>query len=101
MPTAELDTRIEEELEGKPSTRRREGRRKKQNADDQNDELEDELEADERDNIEEYLQDDYAGYKMQGDGRSPDEEEQRISSCQWAKRYMSNSFLNLGYLKLR
>ena len=96
VPTAELDTRIEEELEVNPALE--EGKEEK-DADDQNDELEDELEADERDNIEEYLQDDYAGYKMQGDGRSPDEEDKE-SPLSMGKTLHEQLISQLGYLKL-
>lgn len=71
VPTAELEARVEEELEVNPALE--EGKEEKE-ADEQPDEYEDEYEST-TEGIEDYLQDDYAGYKMQGDGRNPDEED--------------------------
>jgi RNA polymerase sigma-54 factor len=80
VPTAELDTRIEEELEINPALE--EGKTDdSDNADDEfDDNFEEDFSADERDvNIEDYLDDDYGGYKMQGDGNySPDDEDREI-----------------------
>jgi RNA polymerase sigma-54 factor len=80
VPTAELDTRIEEELEINPALE--EGKTEdSDNADDEfDDNFEEDFSADERDvNIEDYLDDDYGGYKMQGDGNySPDDEDREM-----------------------
>jgi len=80
VPTAELDTRIEEELEINPALE--EGKTEdSDNTDDEfDDNFEEDFSADERDvNIEDYLDDDYGGYKMQGDGNySPDDEDREI-----------------------
>ncbi len=79
IPTAELDTRIEEELETNPAL--------EEGADDEEpdtvqaeEENETAPETDSNDdiNLEDYLQDDYSGYKMQGDGGNPDEEDKEI-----------------------
>jgi RNA polymerase sigma-54 factor len=69
VPTAELDTRIEEELEINPALE--EG--KEESAEE---EYEEEYEEDNSDDfdIEDYLHDDEAGYKMQGDGNGKEEE---------------------------
>ena len=79
VPTAELDTRIEEELEINPALE--EGKTEDQESAD--DDFEDNYEedyGDERDvNIDDYLDDDYGGYKMQGDGNySPDDDDREI-----------------------
>ena len=67
IPTAELDTRIEEELEINPALE--EGMEVKD--DDMDNSQEEEITADKEEdiNVEDYLQeDDFSGYKMQGDG---------------------------------
>ena len=96
VPTAELETRVEEELEINPALE--EGKEEK-NEEDTNDEYEEEYEDRERENLEEYLQDDYAGYKMQGDGRNPDEEEKE-SPLSVGKTLHEQLISQLGYLKL-
>ncbi len=95
VPTAELEARVEEELEVNPALE--EGKEEKE-ADDQDD-FEDDFEIDDRDGIEEYLQDDYAGYKMQGDGRNPDEEDKE-SPLSVGKSLHEQLISQLGYLKL-
>lgn len=95
VPTAELDARIEEELEVNPAL--------EEGNEDQKEDDFDEPEADYEetllDNLEDYYQDDYAGYKMQGDGRSPDEEdhERPISVGSTLHELLISQ---LGYLKL-
>jgi len=96
VPTAELDTRVEEELEINPALE--EGKEEKE-GEEQEEDFDDDFEVDEKDGIEEYLQDDYAGYKMQGDGRSPDEEE-RESPLTVGKSLHEQLISQLGYLKL-
>lgn len=76
IPTAELETRIEEELEINPALE--EGQEQKEEEvdnlpeeDGQDDSTEDDL------NVEDYLQeDDFTGYKMQGDGNYSDEDKE-------------------------
>jgi RNA polymerase sigma-54 factor len=73
VPTAELESRIEEELEVNPALE--EG--KNESVEDQNnsEDIDSDDSASEDVNVEDYLQDDeFGGYKMQGDGRTPDEE---------------------------
>ena len=77
VPTAELDTRVEEELEINPALE--EGREEPEVASER-DEFEDgESSATEELNVEDYLgDDDYSGYKMQGDGNYGDEEDREM-----------------------
>ncbi len=71
VPTAELETRIEEELEINPALE--EGKDDSQEKEEY-DEPEEFESADDDLNIDDYLQDDYSGYKMQGDGPNPDDD---------------------------
>jgi RNA polymerase sigma-54 factor len=81
VPTAELDTRIEEELEINPALEEGKEEEVDQN---QEDDFEDSFDEDSgRDdhelNLDDYLDDEYSGYKMQGDGNyNPDEDEREI-----------------------
>ncbi|QDH77569.1 RNA polymerase factor sigma-54 [Echinicola soli] len=79
VPTAELEARVEEELEINPALE--EG--KEEGEDTQEEVLADNFEEGNKDdkdiNLDDYLSDDYGGYKMQGDGNySPDEEEREM-----------------------
>lgn len=96
VPTAELEARIEEELEINPALE--EGKEEKEQ-DEQADDYEEEFEANEPDSIEEYLQDDYAGYKMQGDGRNPDEEDKE-NPISVGRTLHEHLISQLGFLKL-
>jgi RNA polymerase sigma-54 factor len=71
VPTAELDTRIEEELEINPALE--EGKEESEE-----DDFEEEYEEENTDDfdIDDYLHDDEAGYKMQGDGNGQEEEKE-------------------------
>lgn len=74
VPTFELATRIEEELEINPALE--EGREEPEEQVEQTDEIEEKAEVSEEDiSFEDYLHDDFSGYKMQGDGNNPDEED--------------------------
>ncbi len=77
IPTAELETRIEQELEVNPALE--EGRENEETASDSNEEefSEDgETDNSEEISIEDYIaDDDISGYKMQGDGNYRDEED--------------------------
>ena len=69
VPTAELESRIEEELEVNPALE--EGREEDvdPNPEDVQEPFENEVSNEEKDlNIEDYLSEDYGGYKMHGDG---------------------------------
>ncbi len=97
VPTAELDTRIEEELEVNPALE--EGAAEKDeeySAEDDYDEYENSTESE---SIEEYLHDDYSGYKMQGDGRSPDEDDKEMPISVGSSLH-EQLMTQLGYLKL-
>lgn len=96
VPTAELEARVEEEMEINPALE--EGKEEKEK-EDVSEEVEDEYETDEKENIEEYLQDDYSGYKMQGDGRNPDEDEKE-SPLSAGKTLHEQLISQLGYIKL-
>jgi RNA polymerase sigma-54 factor len=77
VPTAELETRVEEELEINPALE--EGREESEQQNDDEDEFDEKSESvDEEISFEDYLQDDYTGYKMQGDGNNPDDEDREI-----------------------
>ena len=77
VPTIELETRIEEELETNPALE--EGREEPEEQAEQAEELEEKTEpAEEEISFEDYLHDDYSGYKMQGDGNNPDEEDREM-----------------------
>ncbi|MFT6866015.1 MAG: RNA polymerase sigma-54 factor [Cyclobacteriaceae bacterium] len=99
VPTAELDARIEEELEINPALE--EGEPEKEYEDENQEYENDEFESDsdsEKDSIEEYLQDDYTGYKMQGDGNGPEEEKEMPFSVGATLHELLIS--QLGYIKL-
>ena len=71
IPTAELSSRIEEELEENPALE--EGSELENYEETEVHETVDDLEREEME-IGDYLQDDYAGYKMAGDSYDPNEE---------------------------
>ena len=96
MPTAELYARIEEELEINPALE--EGPDEQEEKFD-DEESYDEKEYDQLENLEEYLHDDYSGYKMQGDGANPDEETKEIPISVGATLH-EQLISQLGYLKL-
>ena len=104
VPTAELDTRIEQELEENPALE--EGLDQNDGNDESedlfsNEEGADDAPADEREGIdvEEYLRDeDIAGYKMQGDG--PGFEEERESIQADGTTLNDQLMQQLGYLRL-
>jgi RNA polymerase sigma-54 factor len=98
IPTAELDTRIEEELETNPALE--EGAEEpevdtndevdfEENLNDSNDEID----------LDDYLSDDYSGYKMQGDGGGSEEEEKTIPIAS-DQTLIDNLKSQLGFLKL-
>jgi RNA polymerase sigma-54 factor len=77
VPTMELETRIEAELESNPALE--EGAEEPEEQAEQTEEFEEKAETNDDDiSFDDYLQDDYSGYKMQGDGNSPDEEDRDI-----------------------
>jgi RNA polymerase sigma-54 factor len=73
VPTAELEARIEEELEINPALE--EGPEQPEEQSESSEEMDEKIEAEDDDiNFEDYLQDEYTGYKMQGDGNFDDED---------------------------
>jgi len=101
IPTAELDSRIEEELEINPALE--EGTEEQSDEKDyEDDDVHSESEDDTYDddiNVEDYIRDDdISGYKMQGDGPS-DEEDREIPVVSYST--LNDSLMaQLGFLKL-
>lgn len=98
IPTVELESRIEEELEVNPALE--EGKDEPAESLDSNEEFEDDFQdsGDEYD-MEDYLHDDYSGYKMQGDGTSADDEDKEMPIAT-ASTLTEQLEMQLGYLKL-
>ncbi|HAA22545.1 MAG TPA: RNA polymerase sigma-54 factor [Cytophagales bacterium] len=96
IPTAELDARIEEELEVNPALE--EGAEQREESGDLDEDYADTPEASEDIDVDDYLRDDdFAGYKMQGDGDSGEDKDMPIA--------MQNSLTEalmqqLGYQRL-
>jgi RNA polymerase sigma-54 factor len=81
VPTAELDARIEEELEINPALEEGKVEENETSGEEDFDEgYGDENGSDSGEvNVDDYLDDDYGGYKMQGDGNyNPDDEDREI-----------------------
>jgi RNA polymerase sigma-54 factor len=97
VPTAELDTRVEEELELNPALE--EGREEPEvQAEEQ--EFDENLDSREELNVEDYLGDEeYSGYKMQGDGNYGDEDDKEIPIAMQAS-LNDQLEAQLGYLGL-
>ncbi|MFC3415659.1 RNA polymerase factor sigma-54 [Algoriphagus hitonicola] len=101
VPTAELDTRIEEELEINPALE--EGKEEKEEAtqDEYEDTYEEDMGSDDRDlNLDDYLDDEYGGYKMQGDGNYNSDEEDREIPISSQSSLHELLIQQLNYLKL-
>lgn len=102
VPTAELDARIEEELEINPALEEgKEEEQEKSQDEDFEDSYEDELGRDDNElNLDDYLDDEYSGYKMQGDGNyNPDEEDREIPISSQATLH-EQLISQLNFLKL-
>jgi RNA polymerase sigma-54 factor len=80
VPTAELETRIEEELEINPALEEGEEKEPVEENSNSEDDFEEPASASEEEiDIKDYLRDDdYSGYKMQGDGDDDDDKEMPI-----------------------
>ncbi|MEX2565675.1 MAG: RNA polymerase factor sigma-54 [Cyclobacteriaceae bacterium] len=100
VPTAELEGRIEEELEINPALE--EGKEDDdQTADDFPDNNEVPEAKDDKDvNIEEYLNEEYGGYKMQGDGNYNSDEEDREMPLSSSTSLHEQLLSQLDFLKL-
>ncbi|AHM60516.1 RNA polymerase, sigma 54 subunit, RpoN [Flammeovirgaceae bacterium 311] len=103
VPTAELDTRIEEELESNPALEEGPDDSYEEPAtaadeDDFGSDTDEERYGEDLD-VSEYLRDDdYAGYKMQGDG--PSDEEERDMPLAAGSTLTEQLMSNLGFLGL-
>ncbi|SOD78710.1 RNA polymerase factor sigma-54 [Spirosoma fluviale] len=100
IPTAELDTRIEEELEINPALEEgMDEEYEQKDEDDSYDETDDFKDRDDDLDIDGYIQDeDYAGYKMQGDGNYG--EEDRDMPLATSSSLMDSLLQQFGYLNL-
>jgi len=79
VPTAELDTRIEEELEVNPALEEGKEESAEEKSEEENSVDDFDANADDDVNVEDYLRDDdYSGYKMQGDGENFDDKDMPI-----------------------
>ncbi len=101
VPTAELEARIEEELEVNPALE--EG--KEEDADPQAEDFAEgsdntEVKEDKDVNIEEYLNEEYGGYKMQGDGNYSGDEEEREMPLSSYSTLHEQLLSQLNFLKL-
>ena len=98
VPTAELDARVEEELEVNPALE--EGREEPEVQSDEPDDFDDdELSAAEDLNVEDYLGDEeFSGYKMQGDGNYSEEDREIPIAMQTTLNDQLE--MQLGYLGL-
>lgn len=101
VPTAELDTRVEEELEINPALEEGKDEEKKDSEEEFEDNYEEESNFEEKEvNIEDYLNDDYSGYKMQGDGNYTSEEDQREIPVSGGISLHEQLIAQMGFLKL-
>ena len=102
VPTAELDARIEEELEINPALE--EGKVEEGESSGEEDFEEDfgeEYGADSSEvNVDDYLDEDYGGYKMQGDGNYNSEDEDREIPFSVASSLHEQLITQLNFLKL-
>jgi RNA polymerase sigma-54 factor len=97
IPTTELETRIEEELETNPALEEGSEQNEVDNSEDDDFDETTDSSTDEI-SLDDYLQDDYSGYKMQGDGSGDDEDKEiPIASAQ---SFIDQLKDQLGYLKL-
>ena len=98
VPTAELDSRVEAELEINPALEEGDPQEKEETDDPQEDFPDDSAESPDI-KIEEYLHDDYSGYKMQGDGKTSNEQENEVPILKGNTLY--EQLINqLGFLNL-
>ena len=100
VPTAELDTRVEEELEINPALE--EGREEPEAPTTEEDfnEPSEEVSSTEDLNVQDYLGDDeYAGYKMQGDGNYSEEDDREMPVAMYSS-LNDQLDMQLGFLGL-
>ncbi len=96
VPTAELESRIEEELENNPALEEGEERELPDDPGSEEDQQETST-AEEEIDIKDYLQDDdYSGYKMQGDGDDDEDREMPIPMATTLHESLMNQLDFLG-----
>ncbi len=102
VPTAELDARIEEELEINPALEEGKGEEGESSGEeDFGDDFGEEYGADSSEvNVDDYLDEDYGGYKMQGDGNYNSEDEDREIPFSVASSLHEQLITQLNFLKL-
>src|SRR5690606_36589664 len=101
VPTAELESRIEEELQVNPALEEGREDESEPNPEDIQDSYENENVAEEKDlNIEDYLGEDYGGYKMHGDGNYSPDDEDREMPLSSSTTLHEQLLPQLGFLKL-
>lgn len=95
IPTAELDTRVEEELEENPALE--EGKEEQDDITDEYEDTDTDTSDDNELDVEDYLRDDdFSGYKMHGDGDNEDKEMPIAMHSTLNERLMDQ----LGFLRL-
>ncbi len=100
VPTAELESRIEEELEANPALEEGPEENEPERLDDQADDLPENNTNNDEIDIKDYLRDDdYAGYKMYSDGNSA-EDEDREMPIPMSSSLHEQLLTQLGYLGL-
>lgn len=101
VPTAELDARVEEELEINPALEEGRDEEEKNPEEEFPENFDEDMGSREGDvNIDDYLTEDYGGYKMQGDGNySPDDEDREIPISGGVSLH-EQLISQLSYLKL-
>ena len=100
VPTAELDTRVEEELEINPALEEGREEPEMQSNDELDDFGNDEVNATEDLNVQDYLGDEeFSGYKMQGDGNYSEDEDREMPIAMQAS-LNDQLEMQLGYLGL-
>ena len=101
VPTAELEARVEEELEINPALEEGRDEEEKNPEEEFPENFDEDLGSREGDvNIDDYLNEDYGGYKMQGDGNySPDDDDREIPLSGGVSLH-EQLLSQLGYLKL-
>ncbi|GAA0878887.1 RNA polymerase factor sigma-54 [Algoriphagus jejuensis] len=101
VPTAELDSRIEEELEINPALEEGKDEPEQTQEEDFGDSSEEERNRDDQDlNLDGYLDDDYGGYKMQGDGNYNSDDDDREIPISSQSSLHEQLISQLSYLKL-
>lgn len=102
VPTAELDTRIEEELEINPALEEGKEEETEQSQDDDfEDSYDDDLGRDDHElNLDDYLDDEYSGYKMQGDGNYNSDDDEREIPISSQTSLHEQLITQLNFLKL-